>query len=537
LIISELNPFIVNMTFFFGIVFAIVILLLFVMENFFSLHHRFFTKMYESLRKSVLYPNSSKVVFSLPKAFPQRALLIVLFLVLGQFAFAQRDQIITQAGEKIRCRILDETPTRFIYAYLGPNNKVLRNEIFKNLVTDFKYNQYSSDIVVKGGAKLPDAQMTGKDEPAGPRIDTRKSSGNSSKGSTKSSSKNSSQKEEASSQARKNDETEDSKKSDEVAESRSTESKKSDSRSSSKKEESNSTESKKEDARSAKKEESRSDESKKSNSSKKDESKASKQETARKKEEEARKQKEIDKLKSEEIESKKEDEKAEAPLAQKVDKNDFRNYLKFRVGIRGGLGNLLTKSTATDEFGLYREKLNRGYTFGGDMTYFFGEHFGMGATFNNYISSNKAESIKYIDFDGKEATGSTSNNISTKFVGPTVAFRKAIDYKTFVILTAGPGVYFYQDKAKFGESPIIKVKGQDFGAAATLGLDFLLGNDITGRDVIISLEAGYNYGKMKMLNYGSGAVTLDKPLDLSRVDFTIGLRFARYPKYLKLNSY
>jgi hypothetical protein len=64
-----------------------------------------------------------------------------------------------------------------------------------------------------------------------------------------------------------------------------------------------------------------------------------------------------------------------------------------------------------------------------------------------------------------------------------------------------------------------------------------LGNDITGRDVIISLEAGYNYGKMKMLNYGSGAVTLDKPLDLSRVDFTIGLRFARYPKYLKLNSY
>ena len=60
---------------------------------------------------------------------------------------AQRDIIITQADEEIRCRILDETPTRFIYAYIGPKGKVLRNEIFKNLVKNFNYNQYDSDIV------------------------------------------------------------------------------------------------------------------------------------------------------------------------------------------------------------------------------------------------------------------------------------------------------------------------------------------------------------------------------------------------------
>jgi hypothetical protein len=55
----------------------------------------------------------------------------------------------------------------------------------------------------------------------------------------------------------------------------------------------------------------------------------------------------------------------------------------------------------------------------------------------------------------------------------------------------------------------------------------------------LSLEAGYNYGKMRALDLGggSGAVNLSTPINLSRVDFTVGLRFTRYPKYFKLTSY
>lgn len=72
---------------------------------------------------------------------------ILLLLVVGNKSFAQKDLIITQTGEEIRCKILDETPTRFVYAYLGTKNKVLRNEIFKNLVSSFKYGYYPSDIL------------------------------------------------------------------------------------------------------------------------------------------------------------------------------------------------------------------------------------------------------------------------------------------------------------------------------------------------------------------------------------------------------
>ena len=66
-----------------------------------------------------------------------KVIVALCFMIISNKTFAQKDLIITQAGEEIRCKILDETPTRFVYAYLGPKNKVLRNEIFKNLVSDF----------------------------------------------------------------------------------------------------------------------------------------------------------------------------------------------------------------------------------------------------------------------------------------------------------------------------------------------------------------------------------------------------------------
>jgi hypothetical protein len=85
-------------------------------------HKHNFVGEISTLKNNVFNPKPSKVI-------------IVLFLVfvfsISQ-SFGQRDQITTQTGEKIRCRILDETPSRFMYAYLSPSGKVLRNEIFKN---------------------------------------------------------------------------------------------------------------------------------------------------------------------------------------------------------------------------------------------------------------------------------------------------------------------------------------------------------------------------------------------------------------------
>lgn len=419
--------------------------------------------------------------------------IIVLFLVLGfstTQAIAQRDQITTQAGEKIRCRILDETPNRFIYAYLSPTGKVLRNEIFKNLVTEFKYNFYPNDIAIKG-TKMPEGIGNAREEnaTAQERVNTKKG---------EQASKRSSKDERSTKETKKTEER--------IAESETPK-------------------------KGAKSKESDKNVSNTPKIDKKAENSAPK--TAEKTNKSA--DKESEKPSKEVVKTK--EAKVVTPINAnaKKESNEFSNYLKWRIGARGGFGNMLAKIDTKDEFGLYQEKLLRGWTWGADASYFFSDHVGMGLMFNNFQSQNKAENIKYRNILlNEDATGSISNKRSTKFVGPVLYFRKNIDFKTMVVLGLAPGAYFYNDKGTYDTSNY-NFKGLDFGAAATLGVDFLLGNDITGRDIILSLEAGYNYGKMRALDLGggNGAVNLATPIDLSRVDFTIGLRFTRYPKYFR----
>lgn len=428
--------------------------------------------------------------------FQLKTIVIILFLGFSAGkATAQRDLITTQAGEKIRCRILDETPNRFIYAYLSPSGKVLRNEIFKNLVTEFKYNFYSSDIVVNG-KKMPDGVGAKQEEntAASTKQETKKTS----------------------SEPRKT-----SKEDKEVAKKINNEEKFEDKKATEPSKKSNSP---------------RDMSADKSDEKKTDEPKTEEKPATAKVEE----KKDTKKPATKPVE--KEEPKGKAPLADKQQANDFENLLKFRVGAKAGFGQLLQKVAETNltEYGLYQEKLNRGWTWGADAAYFPREGFGFGAMFNNFQSKNVATSdISYVNiFTDKEEKGIISNKRSTKFAGPVFYFRKSIDYKTMVILGLAPGAYFYSDKGTYGDTNYT-AKGLDYGAAATLGIDFMLGNDIIGRDIILSLEAGYNYGKMRALNYGdgNGAKILTTPIDMSRVDLTIGLRFTRYPKYLRLTSY
>jgi len=369
--------------------------------------------------------------------------IFVLFLVLffsTSESFGQRDQITTQAGEKIRCRILDETATRFVYAYIAPNGKVLRNEIFKNLVTDFKYDFYPDDIITKGN-KIVSKPNTTKEPTTG----------------------------------------------------------------------NNTTKTQQTDK------------------------------TATNKNENTANPKSGEKVEAKQQKPQKEavakEEKTAAPMAEPKTKSEYDDYLKFRVGVRGGFGNMLTKLNTEDQFGLYQEKLLRGWTWGADFAYFPTDNFGFGVMFNNFQSKNSADNINFQYIENGElvsASGSLSNKRSTKFVGTVAYFRKSIDFKTMVILGLAPGAYFYNDKGSY-KGITIPYKGWNWGGAATLGIDFLLGNDITGRDIILSLEAGYNYGKISSMDFsdGKGPVKLVNAVDLSRLDFTVGLRFMRYPRYFK----
>jgi outer membrane protein W len=502
------------------------------------------------------------------KLFKVGILLMICFL--GSNAFAQRDLIITQAGEEIRCKIIDETPTRFIYKYIGKNNKVLMNEIFKNLVVSFKYNQYASHLTKNG--EFRDSGNTNTSLNSDPtRIDTRKSSDSNQKESKKSK-KESKEKENSSPEPFKEPKEEIVTKEDSNEKSNikakgqvqnSNDSSTEETileKSQGKELASNNTIPQKKNERpsqgiekspasvqkntAGKNEEiERVPESQKLGSSQPTKEKASvvSEESDNVKVEKSpvknSKLKEKVEVESENNTEKEVENDEKSPLEDEKSISDFDNYLKFRVGFRGGYGNIMNNPFGTDAFGLYQAKMLRGWTFGSDFSYFFTDNIGLGVFYTNYQTTNSAKNISAVN----QASGAVienaiiSNKVSHKYVGPILYYRKHIDYKTMVVLGVSGGKYFISDKA-IENGLEFKNTSNTYGGAATLGLDFLIGSDATGRDVIFSIEGGYNYGKLNHMNYGAGKVSLANPIDISRLDLTIGLRFTRFPRYLRLSN-
>lgn len=465
-------------------------------------------------------------------------LLIFIFSLVFISSYGQKDLIITQAGEEIRCKILDETPTRFKYAYLGPKKKVLRNEIFKNLVSSFKYSYFEEDIL-KNDKEIP-RQQASKSTSVPPRVDENvkkdddlkpKVAVTKTEAAVEVPAKVSNAKEPEIKVPKIEEPVvktiEPVKPSDPVV--KVSEPVKEDKKSKGKKD------------------------SKKADSKSKTEILTSKPnpETTPKKLEPIVSS-EISKKDSKDLLAKIEPPKIETPKkevkAVKVEEkkktvlpsseppSEYRNHLKFRTGVKGGLGNLTTKIPETNPYGLYREKLQRGYNFGADFAFFPKESIGIGINYLSFQANNKSKDLDILNpVTGENVdNASISNKISYKFIGPTFLFRKSIDFKTFVVLGVSPGMYLYSDKGTLNETNF-NIKGNAYGAAASLGLDFLIGNDIFGRDIILSIESGYNYGKITKLNYGAakGVQSLSNPIDLSRLDFSIGLRFTRFPMYLR----
>jgi hypothetical protein len=491
------------------------------------------------------------------------------FLIVGAFILttssvqAQRDMILTQAGEELRCRIVDETPVRFVFAYLK-DGKPYRSEIFKTLVTSFKFDYYDADL--PNADKLPEAmyRAIGSSDSESPRALSSKNI--SSKKERKRSRKSKEvaveeglddraelEKESAGSQVSSTatENKENAKKPDQVKTIVSNEA------NGSEKEAKVLSQTKPVIDRTNKSITTPPTEQRNSSVGKSNANRTERSESVNNTKQESTTDKianvnPID-VKEGDLETKKVPSGKEnvsvanntANTSIDISETELPNITinqenKFRVGIKGGIGNRLDNNLqTTNSFDLYQEQLLRGFTLGADVAYFPNDVFGFGAIFTDFKSRNSDNEILYLsEFTGAEQIGSISNNRSVKFIGPALFFRKKLDYKTYVVLGLSPGYNLYSDKGSY-DGVDYTFKGGGFGAASTLGIDFLLGNDVIGRDIILSFEAGYNYGKIDALDYGDarGIVDLPTSLDLSRLDFTIGLRFIRFPKYFRLTSY
>jgi hypothetical protein len=532
------------------------------------------------------------------------------FVLTAKLSFGQKDLIITQAGEEIRCKILDETPTRFKYAYVGPKDKVLRNEIFKNLVSSFKYGYYDSDVLknekaivktqVPTNAEKKETQPVKKEEdkkepekvvstsepttapkekaPA-PKVVPKESTPKNNlpnkdlvRDLNKPSYPVNNQPKPIEVAPKKEMPIEEPKV--EIV----------------KKEQAKETpvvktevkpsgkpELPKPDVATPRPEIKTLPKTETSVSSPavvqrpkteiikketKPEVKIATKETpkveipvakiepkvdpkvdlAEKKEEPAKKAEEKAVVKTPIIEKKAEkppvinESKEMARIGDPKANKGYKNFMRFRLGVKGGLGNVISKSSDTSPFGLYQEKLQRGWILGGDVSYFVKDWLGIGVKYASFQSNNKSSKLDFLNPVDQNPikSGALANKVSHKFIGPTFLIRKSLDFKTYVVLTASPGVNLYSDKGIVNKNNFT-LSGKSYGGNATLGIDFLLGNDIFGRDIILSIEGGYNYGSINNLTVsGLGEKkTQTTPINLNRLDFGVGLRFTRFPMYLR----
>ncbi len=434
-----------------------------------------------------------------------RHLLILFLLLFALGSAAQKDLIITQAGKEIRCKILEETSMRFSYAYINEKQQVVQTEIFKTLVSSFKFDYYPSDI-------LPNEKLfkgTGKPIQKNEKTPQKKASSESEKKKSDSVKKTPS--------STKNDSTpaEDHP---EVTDASTKKEKKSSTPEKAVAENSNPT-SKKE-TPSAPLENSNQQVSSLDKETQSTSNSPLKTEIVTK----AEKDQSPDKMYL-----------APKPLPGR---SEFKNFLKYRFGLKAGLANLMETTTNKTDYDLYKEKLRRGWVFGADAAYFVTDNIGVGVTFHSFNSKNKKNTIDFPheNAGGATRTGSLDTKVTHRFVGPTMLYRTGLDFKTFLIATVSPGINFFQEKGITNDLAY-KNKGNSFGAAATLGLDFLIGNDFYGRDVILSIECGYNYGQIKKITNRDGQIVNPNysllSNGLNRLDFSVGLRFTKFPRSLK----
>lgn len=434
---------------------------------------------------------------------------------------AQRDLIITQAGEQIRCRIVDESSMRFGYIYVNEKGKPVRTEIFKTLISSFKYNYFPEDLpsgkntpaaVTKNSGTPPkaeqgtDAQRTIAEVPQRGANTNERIADNA----AKSTSAGAERKEASSPVTQK------------AEEQRSPAG-------------SSASSGKTPPVTGAKE-----------NTAQNSSAGAERKETSLPVTQKAEEQRNLTgsnassgKTPQETAGTKgsplpgRESEKESEYVSPLKGKTEFTNYLKYRVGFKGGLGNIVDENSDKSAFGLFNEKLRRGWVYGVDAAVFLNDHIGIGLTYQSYQSHNKNSSLdfaKAVGADDYLQIKSLESKVNHKFVGPTLLGRIGMDYKTFIVATVSPGYYFYSDKGIVNQMNY-EYKGGAWGGAATLGIDFLIGSNETGRDVILSFECGYNYGQLKSVNPEKSWHEL--PIRMNRLDFAVGLRFTRFPRYLR----
>lgn len=203
------------------------------------------------------------------------------------------------------------------------------------------------------------------------------------------------------------------------------------------------------------------------------------------------------------------------------------DFPKIRAALNVGWSYRTAKMATDIPHGLksYMDDLRSGYHFGLDASWFFSEMFGGGLKFTTYRTTSTLENVSVTQSNGQTAYGKMSDDMTINFIGPVFNSRLLSDSKkNSLLMNIGVGYIGYKDNAVLLSAYQLK--------SSTLGVCWEVGYDLgISKHLALGIQLSYLMGTLTRVKmYQAGSVTTIKfdekdYEDLSRIDFSVGLRF------------
>lgn len=206
------------------------------------------------------------------------------------------------------------------------------------------------------------------------------------------------------------------------------------------------------------------------------------------------------------------------------------DYEKWRFDFNIGYSYRLAEipddleETAED----YIRQLKSGFSYGGDIIYFWSEQLGVGLKANIFSSSNSIDESE-IDFKSTyDGAGVYSDDVTICFAGAQYAIRlydnKRVNAWFFSVAL---GYMAYEDIATAPSQQVITYSGECFASGLDIGYDFAIDAHWS-----FGLQASYIGGVLKEMTVEDAVITQTYDLEeeqyegLQRVDVLVGLRYS-----------
>lgn len=199
---------------------------------------------------------------------------------------------------------------------------------------------------------------------------------------------------------------------------------------------------------------------------------------------------------------------------------------KWRIAVQGGGGYRMGKLPIgiSNDMREYMNGLKWGYSYGADITYFFGPTLGVGVKYHDFHTSNQAQGTFTFD-NGSSKSGTMADKIDIWFLGPILSYRVLdSNARNAFYMSAGAGYVGFYNNATLVDP--LKMTGGTIGMTCEIGFDFGLSDHLS-----LGFAASCFTGGLTSCTRTFQGETIDIHLDnnnresMVHADLTVGLRY------------